>query len=124
MSTGMLSWCALVAAPLSSSAACTVLVCCLAPAHPLDGSPLEWGAEVRVPLREALRSGQWAALSGTIRFLEYPKACPLDPVFSSRVDRQRLRHWAAKRLRKLGAAQLHQDDRLDSLLLMTHARRE
>ena len=124
VATGLVSWCALVAAPLAMSASATVLVVCLAKGHPLDNSPLEWGAEVRVEIRQALRSGCYADISGIMRMLEYKKACPTDAKHSSHVDRPRLRLWAAGKLRELGVEKLRTDDKLDSLYLMTRKKKD
>jgi len=118
MTSGMLSWCALVAAPIALSASSTVLVVCVVPSHPLDGRPIKWGPEVRVPLRQALSSSRWAGVSGSVRILEYK--CRRDGRRIIALDRERLRVWAARRLRDLGAEHILYEDKMDSLFLTTH----
>lgn len=112
MATGVLRWCALVGAPLAVSASATVLVVQLFERTPQDASKeLKWGPELRVVLREAILKSRFASLSGTVRILEHRSACP---TMGGGLDREALRVWAARRLRKIGAEKLSVEDRLDS----------
>ena len=118
MATGQLSWCALVPAQLSASASMTVVVVQLAAYHPLNGSKLTWGPEMRVILRDALRRSRWAEFSGMLRFLLYEGRCPYETRLSSRIDRLTLCEWAGRRLREHGIEERRLEDRMDSLQLL------
>jgi acyl-CoA synthetase (AMP-forming)/AMP-acid ligase II len=115
MGSGLLRWCALVGAPLAVSASATVLIVNLAGSHPHDRTPLKWGPELRITLRETLLRSRFAALAGTVRILQHAATCPTEKTFGWSIDREALRVWAVQTLRGIGVEQLRLDDKLDSV---------
>ena len=120
IATEYVRWCALVTAPLSLSASAAVLIVQPRARHPVDGSPLEFGPELRVLLRNALGRTRWRALSGSVRILKYNgEQCPTDARTASYMDREMLRTWASEELRRQAERGSNKDaDRMDSLLML------